>query len=324
VVLARAALPAVLIAALAAPAAAAPWRLALDGACIDAAAFRARAETQRVRPGDPGDVELRIATSRRAADRWHVVIELIEAGQPPVARELDGASCAAVTDAAILIVAVLLDGVVAAAPPPPDVVPTPTPTPAPVPADRVLSPAIDEPLRPRPVAEPVTATVVAALGVDAGALPGPTAGARAAVEVGWWRAVLAIGITGWMPVRETDAAGEGLEVWGWQAVGQARFRIARRIELGPQIEIGQLVASGVGVDTGLTNDGAWQAAGGVVRAELWSSGALEVVAAAELLVPLGRPRFVVDGEERFRPGVAVRGFVSIGWRLFDGSRGRRP
>jgi hypothetical protein len=136
--------------------------------------------------------------------------------------------------------------------------------------------------------------------------------------------VLALGITGWMPVRETDADGEGLEVWGWQAVGQARFRLTPRIELGPQIEIGQLVASGVGVDTELTNDGAWQAAGGVARVELWSGRSLEVVAAAELVVPLGRPRFVVDGEERFRPGVAVRGFVSIGWRLFDGTRGRRP
>jgi hypothetical protein len=230
-----------------------------------------------------------------------------------VTRELDGASCAAVNDAAILIVAQLLDGV--SRPPPP---------PSPLRRAMTRVPGADEPVHAPSLAEPVSIRIAATIGGDVGTLPGATVGGRLALDVGWWRAVASLGVTRWRAVTELDDRGEGLTASAWQVALAVRLRITRGIELGPQIEIGQLDGRGRGVDTELSAAGAWQALGGVARSQLWARHGLEVALQFEVLAPLGAPTFVLDGEPRYRPDVAVRGMVTLAWTLFDGKRGIWP
>lgn len=308
------------------------WTVTVDGDCADAEAFRARAETQRVGDGVVDGVAIHVALTpvaapidgpadrapsdgpadREAPAAWHVRVDVATTGGAVVTRELDGASCAAVNDAAILIVAQLLDGIAAPAPPPP------------VGPPRTFARIPDEPVPAPSLAEPVSIRLAAAIGGDVGMLPAATAGGRLALEVGWWRVVASLGVTRWRAVTELDDRGQGLTASAWQMVAAVRFRLARRIELGPQIEIGQLDGRGRGVDTELSAAGAWQAIGGVARGRLWARGGLEVALQFEVLAPLGAPTFVLDGEPRYRPDIAVRGMVTLAWTLFDGNRGIWP
>ena len=288
---------------IAAPRAAHAWTLDYDvaGECADAEAFRARVETQRLRNGDV-DVRVRVSVALLADARWAARVELGATGAS--ARELAGASCAEVHDAAILIVAQLLDGasrpiVVAAATP------------------RSISrvPGVDESVRPRPPDPPVTIRAGGGFGADARGLAAPSAGARLALDAGWQRAVLALGATRWLSVTEVDDEGQGLSMSAWQVHAAARFRIAQRIEVGAQFEIGELSARGRGVAVVLTDTGAWQAIGPVTRIGLWRWRRLEVTADVELLFPIGTTTFLVDGEPRYRTGTTFRGFVGAVWRV---------
>jgi hypothetical protein len=101
----------------------------------------------------------------------------------------------------------------------------------------------------------------------------------------------------------------------WQVHAAARLRVARRLEVGAQFEIGELSARGRGVDTILADTGAWQAIGATARIGLWRWRRLEVAADVELLVPIGTTTFVVDGEPRYRTGTTIRGFVGAVWRI---------
>jgi hypothetical protein len=302
------------VAALGVPAAAEPWTLALDGACTDADSFRARAEAQRVAAVEATDLAIRVAFTQPAPERWHVAIELTGTATALGTRELDGATCPALADAASLIVAQLLDGALAARRA--AVHPTPRPS--------EMAP-IPETTAPPPRAQsPVTLGLGAAFGGELGSLPHATAGGRLALEAGYRRAILSLGVARWMEATKLDERAQGLSVYAWQAFAQARVRVVPAIELGLQIEIGELPARGRGVDTELANEAAWQAIGGVARAALWTRGRLAIVLDAEIVAPLGSPVFVVDGEERFRPGVTFRGLVELRWRLFDGTTRVRP
>jgi hypothetical protein len=302
-----------MVVAAASPAAAEPWSLAVDGECAGADAFRARTDAQRVRAGEIAGVGIRVAITG-ADPRWHVRVAVVDGAGHETVRELDGESCAAATDAATLIVAQLLDGLAPAPPPPPD----------PGPHELAPIPGTDEAPRAPSLAEPVSIRIGAALGADFGSLPAATPGARVVLEVGWWRAVGSLGVARWREVTELDAQGEGFSASAWQAHAALRIRVSRAVELGPQVEIGQLAARGRGVDTVLAASGAWQAVGAVGRVRLWTRGRLEVALQIEALAALAAPTFVVDGEPRYHPTSAVRALISAGWTLFDGSSGLRP
>jgi hypothetical protein len=288
-------------AAVAAPSVAHAWTLDYDVApdCADAEAFRARVETQRLHTGDV-DVRVHVTVIALDGTRWSARVEI----GPTGARELAGASCSEVHDAAILIVAQLLDGAT-----------RPVIVPAVAPRAMTPVPGVDDASPPRPPDPPVTIRVGGGFGADARGMASPSAGARLTLDAGWQRAVLAFGATRWLEVTDLDAEGQGLSMSSWQVHAAARLRVARRLEVGAQFEIGELSARGRGVDTILADTGAWQAIGATARIGLWRWRRLEVAADVELLVPIGTTTFVVDGEPRYRTGTTIRGFVGAVWRI---------
>lgn len=300
-----------IVVSIAGTAAADDWSLVVDGECADAEAFRARAETQRVQDGIVDGVAIHVVLAP-AASGWHVRVDAASA-EGAATRELDGATCTAVNDAAILIVAQLLDGIARPAPPP-----------LPPPRTMTRVPGADEPVRAPSLAEPVSLRLAATIGGDVGMLPRATTGGRLALDLGWWRVVASLGVARWREVTDLDDRGQGITASAWQVALTLRFRFAQHIEIGPQVEIGQLDARGRGVDTELSAAGAWQALGGVARGRVWARGGLEVALQFEVLAPLGAPTFILDGEPRYRPNVAVRGMVTLAWTLFDGKRGGWP
>jgi hypothetical protein len=231
--------------------------------------------------------------------RWSARVEL----GPTGARELAGASCAEVHDAAILVVAQLLDGAAR-----PVVAPT-------LPRAMSRVPGVDDALRPRPPDPPVTIRIGGGFGADARGLASPTGGARIVLDGGWQRAVLALGATRWLEISDIDASGQGLSMSAWQVHAAARYRVSRPIEVGAQLEIGELSARGRGVDTVLADTGAWQAIGPVTRIGLYRWRRLEVTADLEVLFPIGTTTFIVDGVPRYRTGTTIRGFVGVAWRI---------
>jgi hypothetical protein len=309
----RAAIAAVAIATLvglAGPAHA--WTLAYEApaGCEEGEAFRARAEAQRARPDAPSEASVRVQASE-AGGRWHVRLEIgLGTDAAPGARELEGTTCREVTDAAALIVAFSLDGApVAAVPAAVPAPPTPRPVMPPA-ADPQPSELVDA--APSP---PVWMALAVAGGLDHGMLPAVAPGLRGGLTIGWRRASLALGLATWAHVEDLDARGAGMAATAWQAQVAARVRLWRGLEAGAGLEIGQLDAVAVGVDSLIPRTVGWQGAGGSLawRQPLW--GDLDFTLETEGLWPFVRPSFQVDGETRFVPGLCVRVWTGLAWRF---------
>ena len=294
-----------MLVALARPAQA--WTLAYEvpAGCDDADAFRARAAAQRARDADVQAAQVRVRAWLASDGRWRLHLEVDLGGSAPGVRELDGITCREVTDAAALIVAFSLDSLpVAAAAPPPG-------------PPRRVPPARDpEPLAVRASAPPVWGSLALAGGVDSGTLPAAAPGLRGDLSLGWRRASLVLGVVQWARVQDTDATGKGMSAIAWQAHVTGRVRVWRGLELGGSLEIGQLDAVAVGVDTVIPRTIGWQGAGGAL---LWRGPLghdLEFIIETDVLWPFVRPSFIVDGETRFSPGLCARLWTGVGWRFF--------
>jgi hypothetical protein len=307
--LARAAITIATLSALAGEAQA--WTLAYDvpAGCDAEDAFRARAEAQRTRADGPGDAAVRVSARIGEGGRWRLHLEVDVAGAAPGVRELEGASCREVTEAAALIVAFSLDGEAPAPEPPrlPPPVPRPAFTAARDPQPGVLGSEVPSP--------PVWLVLGLAGGLDDGTLPAIAPGMRAELALGYRRISLGLGVASWARVEEVDADGQGMSATAWQGQVTARVRTWSRLELGAHLEIGQVDAIAVGVDTRIPRTVGWQAVAGSLlwRQPLWAN--LEFMFEVEGLWPFSRPSFVVDGETRFSPGLSARGWTGLAWRF---------
>jgi hypothetical protein len=222
-------------------------------------------------------------------------------------REIKGTSCAAVADAAALLVALIIDPVAASravpAPSPPVVPPPPVPSPPPpAPPPPALPPPVPVPPSPPGPASTLRPSL-RLLGwtlADAGSLPGISAafGGKAVMVIAPLRFELGGGV--WFDRRTTvpqqPSAGGNVGLAAGSADACWSFLRPGPLELGPCLgfELGRLHADGFGGTTQGGGSVLWSALqGGALFAWApvrWIAGVLRLDAA----VPFARPTFVID------------------------------
>jgi hypothetical protein len=277
----------------------------------------------------PAEAPLEVVgiVTRDDAGRHHVRLEI--AGEDgPSTREVDAASCAALGDAAALIIAMTIDpGAVAAAPPtkPSSAPPSPTATvgpasgketsPAVIPivwsAQKVSADWVAKPLAPQifPNREgsltsknPVFAVVVRVLS-DIGTLPSPTLGIGAAGAVARGRLRFELGISYFPPRTEhfgsLAAAGGDVDLFLGHVFTCVTLLTSGRIDLAPcaSFEVGRIHGESFGVSSPGEGAAPWVAAGGAGRLVTRFASRTSLVTSLEAAVPLIRPEFIVTGLE---------------------------
>ncbi len=249
--------------------------------------------------GSVTDVDFRIQISETPQHRWQLRLEMLGRrpngeGAPPVrgSREIEGANCAELAEAAAVAIAVSVRSI------------SPVTTPAPPPA----TPAAAPPSPPRPAPEALVwrPTVVLALAIDAGSLPNTGVGVD--VEAALQRGVLqVVGFGTWFGSQ--NAVGANNTGGTFQlALGGALACFAPRrgrwtgLACGG-LELGRLAGTGLNVARPETRAIFWRA----VRADAGVTAALAgnamLILRAGVAVPLARPEFVLDGTDRiYQPG----------------------
>lgn len=295
------------------------------------------AEVDRLLAGSPArpprPVEVSASVSRDDVGAFRVRLETPGDGAIRV-REVKGASCAAVADAAALIIALMIDPSAAAA-----AGPRPGPAPLPAPVVPVAVPVFVPPLAPAPKPEIVRASrprassgspllafrLSAAAIADAGSLPGISFGFSGAASLLVGPNRFELGAAGW-PDRATSLAARpsaggfvGL-VTGFASVCRDVLRLlarTTRFELFPcaAFELGRIHAKGFGIDA--PGDGAalWSAvrAGGLFVWRLADRVGIDL--RLEAAIPLARPSFVIEGLGTVHRSAPVAGRASLGAEL---------
>jgi hypothetical protein len=292
--------------------AAARERLALSwtapAGCPDAAAVRT--EVHRLLGGEAhAAARVVIVTAVVVEERpgaWQVTLETPRAGGIRVVR---GSTCAAIGDAAAVILALMID---------PTAVLEPRRPPASAPARRAASqPATAPQPPPRPPAPPasprprrVAGRVAVFGGVDVTSLPGtsPGVGGSGALQLGRQR--LELGFEYWTGARghvaARPAAGGDLDLWLF-TLSTCRALLAGRVELGPclGLDLGRLHGSGFGVARPGEGAALWVALRGGVLASWEFARRWALFARLEAVIPLQRPRFVLTNVGPvYRPAAA--------------------
>ncbi len=254
-------------------------------------------------------------------------------GGPTRAREIKGASCAALADATALILALMIDPAAVSIPPADAGAPLeaaapapttsplgssasaiPAPSAGPSPAPTTPAPALSArpPLPPAPDPPSRFSTGLFAMGaLDLGTLPGVSPGVLVGLSVlyGPLRAELAAAL--WPAHDATLAArptaGGAVDLYAGSAAACWRF-LPGRFELGPclGLEIGRLRAQGFGVSDpgqGSALWAAWRAGGGFAYRPI---APLVLGLRLEVAVPFARPGFVLSNVGTVhRPSVAA-------------------
>lgn len=258
------------------------------------------------------DVDFRVRIVETPQRRWRLRLETLEqrgAGGGEAAtirgtREIEGATCAELAEAASVAIAVSVRSIAGESGPTQPVPPAPAPAltappaSAAVPTPRSLS-------RSREVTSVWRPAVALALATDTGALPSSTVGVG--LEGSVQRASLRLALLAtWFGSQ--DATGANHSGGTFQlTVGGARACFAPRrgrwtlLACGG-FELGRIVGTGQGVARPETGQALWRA----VRADVGVTAALNGNAALLLTggvaVPLSRPAFVLDGSELvYRP-----------------------
>jgi hypothetical protein len=254
--------------------------------CPDVTSLRAQVDEQLGRPLVPSDQLAARITVEAEPGAYRARLEIVM-GRRVFEREVSGGSCAGVTGAVALVLAMLVREAESTAPGPlPSFVSAEAPTVA-----APVAPAA----RDRYVPSPWSAAVRAALIADAGALPGAAGGAGAAVAFGWngWRAEL-YG-AGWLArrARLDPASSAGADVSLLVTGLRGCVQRARRL-LCAEAEMGRLSGSAVGVSDPRRASLPWTAAGLAVAFPSRLGAHLDGLLMVEGLAPLQRPRFVLD------------------------------
>ena len=219
--------------------------------------------------GDPaGGAQPPLTVKMRASvvdGNWQVELTNGQGGS----RTLNGSSCRAVASAAVVVVALMIDPLAMTDQPP------------------LLS---EEPRAPRQL------TVGMQFSADTNSLPQltPGAGLSAGVELaaGFW---LEVHAQGWLPQATLKSPGATLTLFAG-SLGARRDFTFGPLFLAPvlSLEAGGLRGRSFGVTNPEANVGFWLAARGGLALGL-AFGILRVGFRAEAVVPLTRPRFVVEG-----------------------------
>jgi hypothetical protein len=269
--------------------------------------------------------------------RFRVRLETPGEGGPHV-RELEAQSCAAIADAAALIIAMMIDpAAVAAAPAPapapvsapasasapapapaPASAPAPAPAPAsasapaPAPASAPVPPRIPVPVPVRAASRPPFLILPRAL-LDIGSLPGVSfaAGAAFGVLLGAYR--LEAGISYWFPrsavLSTQTASGGDIDLLAGTAtacrdipLGASRFAVSPCLGF----ELGRLHAAAFGVQQARDGAALWAALTAGGRFSLRATRRFGLVLGLDAAVPFVRPSFFITGlGDVHRPSAAV-------------------
>jgi hypothetical protein len=255
-----------------------------------------------------------------AGDGWKLVLRTLRGDeQSPRVRELSGASCGEVTDAAAVAIAMAVNErpVIDA---PASAAEAASEPPNSQPPERVVPPVSTPP--PAPPRSSSWFSAAAALhGVlDVGALPNLAPGVELDLSAGSSRVQGVLVAGAFVPQQSRLADGKGGEfrllIGG--ALGCAAQSFGRVRGSGcVGFELGQISGEGVGVQRSQLGSRLWSA----LRAEIGVSDAVapgfSLVARVAAVAPLTRPEFVVDGLERVhRPSsVAGRALVGVEFQL---------
>ncbi len=237
-------------------------------------------------------------------------------------RSLNGATCASVTEAAALVLALAIDpdavashplALPAEEPPPPPPPPPPTPPPPPPPLAVLLRVAPPAP-RP-PVARRAHWNIRASIFADLGSLPQATLGPSLALglSIGAWR--LEVEANYALAQRTVGSSRGGEFDLFFGGVVACRLVHLAVMEIGGcgGFELGSLRGLAFGVSQPTTGSGVWLGArfGAMLRVPLGTRWGL----AAELggAVPLLRPRFVIEnvGPVFQTDPIALRGAAGV-------------
>lgn len=234
-------------------------------------------------------------------ERWSVILQTTRAGVASPERRLEATSCRALADATAVILALALIPEEAAAPsthergpeaPPREAAPAMT-APLPLAASAERSARAPEPGR-------HTFGASASLATDAATLPSPALGARAALAWTPGRGRLELSgsyftaqsqTTGLSAAGASFASGVLGARAGWTLV-ESVVEVSPRV--GADVEL--LRARGFGAANNYDASAAWLSATGGALFVVPLSSFLALRADADAVVPLARPRFVVDGE----------------------------
>lgn len=283
---------------------------------------RILAETDRILAGstvrtDP-PIEAR-ARVRQDGERWLLSLET-RRGEAAGSRELEGESCTALGEAMIVILVLMIDPALVPETPPrlqPEPVAQTTPPPPPAPA-LVTRPA-PPPVEPAGCHWGRPALALSALG-DLGALPGPAGGG----ELGFGLRRCALGasaaVRGLAP-RTGEAeldAGAGGDLWLLAAGADLALHAdLGGAELGGRagFEAGAMSGRGVGINHPDAGRALWLAAGAGASLLVPLTARLAARAGLDLVVPLRRPRFIIDDLGAVHRAAAVTGRLALGLEL---------
>jgi hypothetical protein len=261
--------------------------------------------------GSVADVDFRIQISETPARRWRLRLEMVDQrpgsnGTPTVrgSRELEGATCAELAEAAAVAISVSVRAIsieTPAAAAPPGTAPATPPVPA-TPSPTTLSTARDAP--PTPAWHPA---VVLALTSDTGALPKTGLGVDLEAEL--QRGALQLVAFGtWFgsqdAVASASAGGSFQLALGGALVCFAPHRGRWTGLACGGFELGRLAGTGTGLGVTRPETGAafWRAARADVGVTAGLGGNAALVLRVGAAIPLSRPEFVLDGAELvYRP-----------------------
>jgi len=303
------------------PAGAAQISIDAPASCLDPAALTDEVSSLVGKPlGSVADVDFRVSIVERPQRRWRLRLETLDSrtgtGGPPAvlgSREIEGASCAELAEAAAVAIAVAVRSIDQAAAPAPAVT-APPPTKAAVAPPAALPLAVAGPA-PAPSWRPALALAFA---TDSGALP--NIGLGIDLEGHLQRGPLRlVALATWFGSEEVTAATNGggtfdLMLGGLLACWDPRPGRWAPLACGG-LELGRLSGKGLGVAHPETGDAFWRAARADLGLALGLGGKAALLLRAGLVRPLARPQFVLDESQPvYRPSnLTVR--VTAGLQL---------
>lgn len=281
---------------------------------------RILSETDRILAGstvrtDP-PIEAR-ARVRQEGERWLLSLET-RRGDTAGSRELEGESCTALGEAMIVILVLMIDPALVAEAPP-RLEPEPEAKPPIAPAPVVVAAPAPAPAAPAGCRWGRPALALSALG-DVGALPAPAAGGELSFGIRRCALGATAAVRGLYP-RTGEAeldAGAGGDFWLLAAGGAAALRAdlgALAIGGRAGLEAGAMSGRGVGINHPDAGRALWLAASGGVTLAVPLGARLAAVLGVDLVVPLRRPRFIIDDLGAVHRPAAVTGRAALGLEL---------
>lgn len=303
-----------------------PTELTFEGPpqCDHAEGVREQIERLVGRPlRESEGADFEVNAEQTANSNWRATVRTIlrDTSASPNEREFKGKTCAEVSDAAAVAIAMTLEqhSQEAAAGAPATVeAPSKAPSEAHAPNRTPLAPAASRPNSGSAATKPSHWRARAALHgvIEKGSLPSPSPGTELhlAVGAGNFQAALLGSMLAPQSIRLADGKGGefqlrliGLLACGERSLGPMDGRAC----LG--FEWGQLAAEGAGVRNPRIGNGTWRAARADLGVGRGLGSALSITLRGALVAPLDRQAFVLDGDERvFRPSsFSVRGLLGV-------------